>query len=432
MKKKSKRPISRKFWSLLKYMPKGMRASIIRSKFEVDGNLPNEIVLKQAETEEEIRQALKLVHDSYVELDYIDANEAELRFSKYHALPTTVILVAKWEDEVIGTLSIIPDSALGLPAETTWSLAKYREQGKVMAEISSLCIKKDFRMRRGRLLMPLCKLMYLYCTKILKLDGIVIATTLEVEPFYTDVLLFETVVAKTGQEHQMVKGNPSSCCYLDFGETLVPRYRKAYAGKDQRSDLHNFFMVSRTPNIQLPMPKHCIQSYMVKKNSSQAQIIRDHAALVKEFSNSDKLIIKNLDISHSLSEHLMPVEDGGKFRKSIRPEIRVEGWCFLTGESQPVRGMIMDVSKTGFKMHLRRSDLIIRKGDHFILAMEFNGHPVQVKAEIKWIQGQNRIGCHVVESSLGWEQLINEVLSEIDAFQLQAENIVPMRGRKTA
>lgn len=318
--KKQKRPVSRKFWSLLKYLPGFVRAPIIRSKFDVELDLPKEITLKQAETEDEIKQALKLVYDSYVELDYIDRNAAEMRFSKYHALPSTVILVAKWQDEVIGTLSILPDSPFGLPAETTWSLEKYRSQGQIIAEISSLSIKKHFRMRRGKLLLPLCKIMYLYCTKALKLDGIVIATTLEVEPFYTDILLFEKVVKKTGQAHQLVKGNPSSCCFLKFGDDLEERYKEIYNTKPIRKNLYHFFTQAMTPNIQLPEPKNCIQSYTTQKNLSQAQILEEHSELIQEFSDFEKLILKNSDLTDALPESLSPKNENTI--RSKRPEDR--------------------------------------------------------------------------------------------------------------
>lgn len=191
--KKLRRPVSRSFWTLLRYMPSFIRVPFLRSKFEVEYNLPEEMVLKQAETPDEIKQALTLVHDSYVALGYMDQSESRMRFSKFLALPTTVILIAKWNEEVVGTLSIVSDSAFGLPSDPVWSEHKFRERGELIAEISSLSIKKDFVFRRGKLLMALCKIMYLYCSKILKVDAIVASTTTEVEPFYTDILLFKTL-----------------------------------------------------------------------------------------------------------------------------------------------------------------------------------------------------------------------------------------------
>lgn len=407
-----------------------MRKMIVRSKFEVEHELPPDIILKQAETEDEIQQALRLVHDSYVELNYMDPNEPGLRFSKFHALPTTVILIAKWKDDVIGTLTIIPDSALGLPSDTTWSLEKYRKDGKIIAEISSLCIKKDFRMRRGRLLMPLCKIMYLYCKQVLKLDGIVIATTLEVEPFYTDILLFETVVEKTGQKHMLVKGNPSSCCYLALDDNLRKNYQRTYGKKPLSKNLYHFFLDSETPNIQLPKPKHCIQSYMIEKNSSKARLLNTHRSLLKDFSDVDKLIIKGLDASNSLSSISLNTDLPNQHRRSPRPEIRAEGWCFFSNGMPPARCIVMDVSRTGFKIALRQANGQIHSGERFVLALNFNGTMIQCQAEVKWNQSQTKMGCQVVETSPSWNQLIAEVLSEISSHE--QTNLAPLPQRKTA
>lgn len=69
---KYKRPVTRKFWSYLKYLPSALRKKLIRSKFQLADDLPSELELKIAETKSEIEQALKLVHDSYVELGYME------------------------------------------------------------------------------------------------------------------------------------------------------------------------------------------------------------------------------------------------------------------------------------------------------------------------------------------------------------------------
>ncbi len=428
-KHEKKRPISRTFWKFLKYVPAPIRARYIRSQFEVDTSLPADLIFKQAETEQEIQQALKIVHDSYVELNYIDPVESQLRFSKFHALPTTVILVAKIGDEVIGTLTIIPDSALGLPADITWPLEKYRKNGKIIAEISSLAIKKDFRMRRGKLLMPLCKIMYLYCTEVLRLDGIVIATTIEVEPFYTDVLLFQKVVATTGQAHKLVKGNPSSCCYLELDEQLVQSYKKIYSHKSQPKNLYNFFLQSDTPNIHLPDKKHCIQSYMQKKNFSQAKLLQQHQSLTQDFTASEKLIIQNLDITTSAFEQIpSPQNSDELLRAHPRAEIRSPAWCFFEKDRRPQPCRIIDVSRTGFKMLIQGNQTLLSKGDTFVLVLDFNGKLIQCKAELKWVHSQTKMGCFILESSPGWDHLIEQILAEVN---LQVQVIAPS-FRKTA
>lgn len=153
--------MKRKFWAFLRMLPQGLRANYLRRQFEVTACLPENLILKQAETEDEIRQALHIVYESYLSLNYIDPNSAELRMTKYQLLPTTIILIAKNQNEVIGTLSIIMDSSLKLPSDACWDLSEYE-----------------------------------YCKTLLKLDGIVASTAVDVEPFYTDLLMFKRISKK--------------------------------------------------------------------------------------------------------------------------------------------------------------------------------------------------------------------------------------------
>jgi hypothetical protein len=408
-------PVSRKFWNYLSFLPASVRKKLVRSKFEVDYDLPKEITLKQAETEDEIKQAFQLVHDAYVDLDYIDANAARLRFSKFHAVATSIILVVKWEEEVIGTLTIIPDSALGLPCDMTWPVEKYRAQGKLIAEISSLSIKKHFRTRRGKLLMPLCKIMYKYCTEVLRLDGIVIATTVEVEPFYTDILLFEKVVQITGQEHQLVKGNPSSCCYLDLNkDSVLPNYKKTYGHLPKSKNLHHFFVEAETPNIIMPEPKDCIQAYMTKKNIAKGEIMKQFSFLSKDFTEHDKIVLKNLDISGTLPIVLRDREKQKTFdRESPRPGVRFQAWCFVGNGVQPIQCQVVDVSDKGFKLSLKNSSQAFKRGDSSVLVMEFQGRQLQCKFEVRWAHRDGIIGCMITETCRDWSFLIDHLLEEL-------------------
>lgn len=412
-KKKAKRPVSRHFWSLLKFLPKSLRAKFIRSRFEVQLELPPEFIFKQAETAEEIQQAFKLVHDSYVELDYMDPNDAKMRFSKFHTLPTTVILIAKWNDEVIGTISILPDSWMGLPSDTTWNLNKYRSNGQLIAEISSLCIRKDLRGKRGHLLMPLCKAMLRYCTEILKLDGIVIATTVEVEPFYTDILQFQKVTEKTGQKHSLVKNNPSTCCYLNVQSDLEKTYQKIYSGKPKNRDLHYFFFALDLPNIKLPKPRLCIQSYMTLQTSSLSEILENHGSLVSELTEIDKQVVRNLDIAGSLATSHFIKPRAGKPRnfREPRPEVRSDGWCFLDAEN-PNRCRVMDVSKSGFRIQLKNNNARVKQGDKLILIHKFQGQIIPCKAEIKWIQSNVSLGCQILQPSQDWNEMLDQIVIE--------------------
>jgi hypothetical protein len=59
------------------------------------------------------------------------------RFAPDHALPGTVTLVAKHDERIVATLSLVPDTpALGLPMERSYGpeVARLRHEGRRMAE----------------------------------------------------------------------------------------------------------------------------------------------------------------------------------------------------------------------------------------------------------------------------------------------------------
>lgn len=435
---KAKRPVSRKFWNLLKYLPSRIRAEVVRSQFEVSYDLPPGVVLKQADTQEEISQALHIVYEAYLELGYIDPHPDQMRFNKFLALPTTVFLVAKLNEEVIGTMAIVADSALGLPVDQSWNLSRLRDEGHLLAEISSLCIKKSFKMRRGLLLLPLCKLMFEYCTKILKIDTIVISTTHEVEYFYTDVLLFETEKVKSGAPNTVAKGNPSCFCYMTFNQQLYDRYKKVYSSKSLRRNLHKFFLDFNDPNFILkPDPKLSVHGYLHKKNQALAKILNEHSALAQDLSPNDRKVIHNLKV-HT-DDNFSP-GDTEILRELKRVVVREKAWIFIEKEKLPLEVKLIDISHEGFQVQLSHSKdhagVLPKQGSFVVLILQLESGPIAAKAKIQWVRGHRWFGCKLENQlNIDWEDYLRSVwreLEEIDSNVTKLEDYKKDSERKAS
>jgi hypothetical protein len=99
---------ARKLFALL---PKGRRHDIYRSFVDCDPAPNQRLVLKIADTKEELEACFKLLHDAYVSSGFMTPDPSGMRVTIYHALPTTTTLCAKMDDQVIGTLSLIRESA---------------------------------------------------------------------------------------------------------------------------------------------------------------------------------------------------------------------------------------------------------------------------------------------------------------------------------
>lgn len=102
--------------------------------------ISRDLRVKIASTRDEWEQAFQLVADAYQTRGYEETG-ADLRFTSYHALADTVVLVAKAGTEVVATFSLVPDNTLlGLPLEGLYraEIQELRRQNRRVFETGSL------------------------------------------------------------------------------------------------------------------------------------------------------------------------------------------------------------------------------------------------------------------------------------------------------
>ncbi len=252
-------------WKFVKYLPSPLRARFLRSKFEITYNLPSAFSLKKAESADEIRQALRLIREAPLSA-----------FSRHDSFSNTTILVAKWHDEVVASLSVIVDDAASkLPSENIEAFSEFRKNNLKIAEISTLRIKKDFRLRREKVILPLCKMMYQYCTEILKIDMLVTSAKPETLSFYTDVLLFKRM-----KTHGFV-------CYILFNSQCLNHYRSVYGSKERSRNLYHFLIEHESQFIHLP------QAESKRQNENRIDIQTTGLVFINDEKKPEKCVIVN-------------------------------------------------------------------------------------------------------------------------------------------
>jgi GNAT superfamily N-acetyltransferase len=162
----------------------------------------NYSIARERETFEE---AFHLVYQAYTEVGLQAENEARIRFTKYHVVPTTKVFVAVFRPEltkpdferqnvnadkrVVGTLTLVLDSSLGMPVEQVCApeIQDMRDRGSRMAEVIALAIDPQFR--RHNVMMYLYKIMFEYA-RLRGVTDICCAVTRRHIEFYRDILLF--------------------------------------------------------------------------------------------------------------------------------------------------------------------------------------------------------------------------------------------------
>ena len=100
-----------------------------------------------ANTKELREKAFRLVYDVYIREGY------DLRFGResglwctiHHLHPGTTIFLAEKEGMLAGSVTVIPDSRLGLPTDRIFPepLADLRKAGRRLSEISSLVVTEE-------------------------------------------------------------------------------------------------------------------------------------------------------------------------------------------------------------------------------------------------------------------------------------------------
>jgi len=110
--------------------------------------MARELYVRPAVTPAEWEEALQLVTENYQARGFEEAGR-HLRFTPYHALPDTLVLVAQEHARVVATFTLIPDNVLlGLPMDCLYGaeLAALRQAGHRLVETTSLA-DRDLSLR---------------------------------------------------------------------------------------------------------------------------------------------------------------------------------------------------------------------------------------------------------------------------------------------
>ena len=244
-----------------------------------------------ANTKELREKAFRLVYDVYIREGY------DLRFGResglwctiHHLHPDTTIFLAEKEGRLAGSVTVIPDSRLGLPTDRIFPepLADLRKAGRRLSEISSLVVTEEPGGIPPELAMHLYRLAHLASLHLLERTDIVASVMARHRDFYSRFLLFDDaseaprLSPKTGQQVSYVRLNL---------ETMKERYEQRYARAKGRRNLYRwFFQNEDEPAIvdwmrcsRRPMTTEDLYYFGAKRTSILANAGHDVIAILEE------------------------------------------------------------------------------------------------------------------------------------------------------
>ncbi len=402
---------------LFGFLPRNQRFAIYRSFVDCDPEPGDRLQLKIADTREELEACFRLLHDAYVSSGFMKPDPSGMRVTIYHALPTTTTLCAKYDGEVVGTLSLIRDSAFGFPLQSIFDLSGVRAKEGNIAEVSALAVHPKFRKTGGAILFPLMKFMYEYCTTFFDTRHLVIAVNPNRIELYESLLFFQRLTANVVENYDFANGAPAVGAWLDLHHAPTI-FQRVYGARKPRKNLHAYFTEVKLPNIKLPQRR-----YYTTNDPVLTPDLLDHFFNVRThgFASLEDHRKELLHSIYDLPEYdaVLPhtatlVGTGKKQRRYQRYSFKCPGYLTVTGGGSKVHYplQVIEVSKYGFQARAKRPLPLNIWSDATVHLGQMETSTVKAIAVRDNINGLNGFyGFNLGEPDVVWMKFVNALTS---------------------
>ncbi len=204
---------------------KAIDVSLLASQKKCLQTSSGELEMKVSQSWAERTAAFQLVHQNYYRSGLTADNAMQMRVMKHHLVDTTDVLIAKQNDKVVFTVTLVRDGKYGVPSESLFSeeIANMRSSGLRIAEVScvaSICGDEN-KKAKFELLVKMIGLT-IQTARRRGVDRLVLA----VHPRHAKVYqrLFGCVACTDVRDYEAVQGNPAVLCVHDFAELDQRRY----------------------------------------------------------------------------------------------------------------------------------------------------------------------------------------------------------------
>lgn len=383
---------------------------MMRELMDVEIDPPEGLKIKLAETQNEILESYRILHDAYVEAGYIKSSSTGKRIIKHFCLPTTSTIVAKIDDEVVGTLSIIQRTNLGLPFENIYQIPDDYKKIRI-AEVSSLAIDSKFRLKGGAIFLPMCKFFYEYVTNYLLIDRVYISVIPGASKYYESILLFDRVTSKPIKYATV----DASVVILtaDLAE-LKKKFVEVYSNKKDKKNLYKYFVDTKLKSLMFPERKY----YKFFDNCLSPENFTN-------FFTKESSVLNNLTVEErkSISSFLPPAS----FQKIIWGDLDINSvreHRFISKLSVDWAETIMDISSNGLKALNPRK---ISNGMWLEISVSKEQN-AQIQVDVAWVDKEkNQVGLKIIDCNEVWQSYI-EYLN----LDFEIENKIPYKKIRAA
>lgn len=329
-------------------LPEEIRYRLYRRLVQITSNLPPGITVKLAETQDEFEAVFRLIHDSYVEMEFCQPQSSGMRVSPIQLSPTCAVIVVKHGEIVVGTVSIFVEGILSLPLDFDFDCRSIARTGERRGEIIGLAIHPDYRGRDGVVLFSLFRFLYRMASHYMGIDCLQIATAPQRADLYRGLLCFSDVDSRTVLD-QSVGGAEMCGLYLDLNRA-PSKYAEIYRSAKPPQDLFTYFTGPHPDGFIYPSADW-ITCYRPRLSPDQIEYFgteRSNALRMLDQQMSIQLAASYLGndyrkvFSPVVGTEVIRMRDRGSFRFPGVLRARAEGHEMLR---------VTNFSKTGLAIH---------------------------------------------------------------------------------
>lgn len=391
---------------LLKLLPEKLRFPLMRSQLKISPNLDVAFEFKIARSQQDLAEAYRILHDSYLELGYSTKQISGMRIVKNFALPSTTTLVATYNKKVIGTISIIRRGTFNLPMESVFDLSDFTSRNEVIAEVSSLAIDSCFRQKRGQLFLPLLKFFWEYVDGFMNLDSIVISVNPSMVDFYIGFLGFSRLKEAKVSNYTFANGNPAVGLYLNV-RTAPAIFQCFYGHKPIEKNLYHYFTQLKLAQFELPHRNYYKSSDPVMTPEMLNYFFVQNSNVFSELSPQEKMGLASA-YPNEQYQNMFQQSPNNCDRDRTRYLVHIKGHLCSDKTSDL---SIFDASLNGICL---KSNVFLSHSVSLKIAVAKNQFAV-VNGEVRWKDPiKNIYGIEIVKTDLVWLDFIKYLNQDFD------------------
>ncbi len=199
---------------------------------------PRRLEISLAQSRSDLQGAFEILYNSYVRAGLIDENPHQVRVTPFHLLPTTEVIVAKLQDTVTSTLTMVADSPSGLPMDKMYGaeLDSFRKSGLQLAEVGCLADRRRSPVRFIKVFGELARLA-VQVAESRGIGALVVVAHPRHERFYTRSFGFKRF--GDVKDCPYVNGNPAVAMILEFARIQRSAWHDCLFGNPYAENMYS-------------------------------------------------------------------------------------------------------------------------------------------------------------------------------------------------